>query len=69
MAVQGKAAADGASKRVINDLGGADLVENTEKSNWVSVQCLTWLGFIMHLEKKGKVEVLKEKLEAVTVQL
>ena len=69
VAVQGKDAVDGASKRVINDLGGAGLVENTEKSNWVSVQCLTWLVFIMHLEKKGKVEVLKEKLEAFKVLL
>lgn len=30
VAIQGKDAADGASKRVINDLGGAGLVENTE---------------------------------------
>ena len=69
VAVQDKGAVDGASKRVINDLGGAGLVENTEKSNWVSVQCLTWLLFIMYLEKKGKVEALKEKLEAFKVLL
>lgn len=30
VAVQGKDAVDGASKRVINDLGGVGLVENTE---------------------------------------
>ena len=44
------------------------MVENTEKSNWVPVQCLTWLGFVIDLEK-SKVEVPKEKLEVFQVQL
>ena len=43
VAVQGKDAADAASKRVRNDLCRAGLVENTEKSNWVPVQCLDLL--------------------------
>ena len=68
VAIQGKDAADVASKRVRNDLSRAGLVENTEKSKWVQAQCLTWLGFIIDLEK-GKIEVPKEKLEALQVQL
>ena len=68
VAVQGKDAADAASRRVRNDLNKAGLVENTEKSVWVPVQRLAWLGFIIDLEK-GKVEVPKEKLETLHLQL
>ena len=60
VAVQGKDAADAASKRVRNNLGRAGLVENTERSNWVSAQCLTWLGFIIAL-KNDKVEVATKR--------
>ena len=57
VAVQGKDAADAASRRVRNDLSKAGLVENTEvgcqRSAWA------WLGFIIDLEK-GKMEVTVE---------
>ena len=59
---------DAASREVRNDLSNAGLVENTEKSNWVPSQCLTWLGFVIDLEK-GKVVVPKEKLDALRGQL
>jgi len=68
VAVQGKDAADAASRKVRYDLSNAGLVENAGKSNWVPSQCLTWLGFVIDLEK-GKVIVPKEKLEALRVQL
>ena len=45
VAVLGKDAADAASERVRNDLGRAGLVENTEITNWVPTQHLTWLDF------------------------
>lgn len=68
VAVQGKDAAEAASRRVRNDLSRAGLVENTEKSNWVPAQRQTWLRFIIDLEK-DKVEVPQEKLEVLCVQL
>ena len=49
-------------------MGRAGLVENTEKSNWVPAQQLTWLEFVIDLEK-GKVEVPEEKIKALKVQL
>ena len=52
VAVQGRDAADAASTRVRNDLGRAGLVENTEKSNWVPAQQLTWLGFVIYRPRK-----------------
>ena len=68
VAVQGKDAADAASRRVRNDLSKAGLVENTEKSNWVPAQCMACLGFIIDLEK-GKMEVTVEKLKALLLQV
>ena len=65
MVVQGKEAADAASKRVKHNLGRASLVQNTEESNLASNQCLTWLEFIETIADEGKVKVLKEKLEAL----
>ena len=65
VAVQGKEAADAASKRVRHNLGRASLVENTEESNLAPTQYLTWLEFIETTADEGKVKVLKEKLEAL----
>ena len=62
VAVQGKEAADAASKRVRHNLGRASLVENTEESNLAPSQYLTCLEFIETIADEGKVKVLKQKL-------
>ena len=65
VAVQGKEAADAASKRVRHNLGKASLVQNTEESYLAPTQFLTWLEFIETVTDECKVKVLKENLEAL----
>jgi len=71
IAVSGKAAAAQASHKVRQDLRDAGLVEHIEKCNWVPTQQITWLGFLLDLDKRqifvptDKVERLKSSLVQV----
>ena len=61
-------AANRASLIVRNNLKRAGLVINIQKSNWVPVQTLTWLGFDLDLTQ-GVVSVPTSKIENLRGQL
>ena len=61
-------AAAQASHKVRQDLRDAGLVEHIEKCNWVPTQQITWLGFLLDLDK-GQIFVPTDKVEQLKSSL
>ena len=68
MAVNGKAAAKAASRRVKADLSMADLIEHTAKCIWSPTTQNNWLGFDLDLSG-GVISVPRNKIDALYEQL
>ena len=68
VAVSGKGAAVQASHKVRRDLRDAGLVEHIEKCNWAPTQQITWLGFLLDLDK-GRIFVPTDKVDRLKSQL
>ena len=68
VAINGKEAAELASKQVRSDLQRAGLVEHTDKCVWIPTQQLNWLGFDIDLAR-GVLEVPRGKVETLCNQI
>ena len=68
VAVKGKDNASIESEHVQKDLLNAGWVVNIEKSQWVPVKCITWLGFELDMDR-GQLRVPERKLTALCGRL